>query len=71
MRAKGRKRRAVLSRDALLHEGTGLIKGPWMENKDKCDIYLFFCCCLKSLFDQEAPLRLRVSVKTGKKRKKT
>lgn len=42
MRAKGRERRAVLSRDALLHEGTGLIKGPWMENKDKCDIFFFF-----------------------------
>lgn len=34
MRAKGRKRRAGLSRDALLHEGKGLIKGPWMENRE-------------------------------------
>lgn len=47
MRAKGRERRAVLSRDALLHEGTGLIKGPWMENKDKCDIFFFLLLLLK------------------------
>lgn len=30
---KGRKKGAILSGDALLHEGTRLIKEPWMENK--------------------------------------
>lgn len=56
MGAKGKKRGATLSRGAPLHEGTRLIKGLQIANKDMC-VFLFclfvFCCCLKSSFDQE------------------
>lgn len=63
---KGRKRRAAPSGDALSHEATGLIKGPRIENKGECDVFLK----LKIIVWPEGPLRLRVSVKTTNTRQK-
>lgn len=35
-----RRKRRALSRDALLHEGMRLIKGPGLEKKDKRGVFL-------------------------------
>lgn len=53
MEPKGKKRRVTLSGGALLHEGTRLIKGVQIANKDTCDFCCCCCHCLKLLFDQE------------------